>query len=283
MTPDGVGDGGFVDGTLRLLVCDLDGTLLEADGSISERTRAAVQAAREAGIRVAVATGRVPVGIARVVRALDLDGPQITMHGALVIAPITGDTVFSVTLSPDEVDELLAVAAEIDMPALLCYPDGFRTNDLRQEVIDLFVPFNEPLPEEVKDLASLRASHPHKIAIWTGAKRYDAALETARERLADRYAITSGDNRSIELLARGVDKGRAAGELARWMGLSLDEVGAIGDGTNDIELLAAAHRSVAMRHARPEVRQAADLVVPDEMPDDAASAIGLLLDGALQS
>ena len=283
MTPDGVGDGGFVDGTLRLLVCDLDGTLLEADGSISERTRAAVQAVREAGIRVAVATGRVPVGIARVVRALDLDGPQITMHGALVIAPITGDTVFSVTLSPDEVDELLAVAAEIDMPVLLCYPDGFRTNDLRQEVIDLFVPFNEPLPEEVKDLASLRASHPHKIAIWTGAEQYDAALETARERLGDRYAITSGDNRSIELLARGVDKGRAAGELARWMGLSLDEVGAIGDGTNDIELLAAAHRSVAMRHARPEVRQAADLVVPDEMPDDAASAIGLLLDGALQS
>ena len=282
MTGSRVRDRASVDGTLRLLVCDLDGTLLEPDGSISDRTRAAVQAVRESGIRVALATGRVPSGIARVVRALDLDGPQITMHGALVTAPLTGDSVFSVTLGPDEVDELLAVAAEIDMPVLLCYPDGFRTNDLRQEVIDLFVPFNEPLPEEVKDLASLRASHPHKIAIWTGADRYDAALETARERLGDRYAITSGDNRSIELLARGVDKGRAAGELARWMGLSLDEVGAIGDGTNDIELLASAHRSVAMRHARPEVRQAADLVVPDGMPDDAASAIGLLLDGARQ-
>jgi Cof subfamily protein (haloacid dehalogenase superfamily) len=283
MTADRAGGGASVDGTLCLLVCDLDGTLLEADGSISERTRAAVQAVRQSGIRVAVATGRVPIGIASVVRALDLEGPQITMHGALVIAPMTGETVYSVTLGPDEVDELLAVAAEIDMPVLLCYPDGFRTNDLRQEVIDLFVPFNEPLPEEVKDLASLRFSQPHKIAIWTGAERYDAALETARERLGDRYTITSGDNRSIELLARGVDKGRAAGELARWMGLSLDEVGAIGDGTNDIELLAAAHRSVAMRHARPEVRQAADLVVPDEMPDDAASAIGLLLDGALRS
>ena len=283
MTGDGAGAGASADGTLRLLVCDLDGTLLEPDGSISERTRSAVHAVRHAGIRVAVATGRVPSGIARVVRALDLDGPQITMHGALVTAPIAGDTVFSVTLGPDEVDELLAVAAEIDLPVLLCYPDGFRTNDLRQEVIDLFVPFNEPLPELVEDLASLRASHPHKIAIWTGAERYEAALETARERLGDRYAITSGDNRSIELLARGVDKGRAAGELASWMGLSLDEVGAIGDGTNDIELLAAAHRSVAMRHARPEVRQAADLVVPDEMPDDAASAIGLLLDGALPS
>ena len=269
------------DGTLQLLVCDLDGTLLEADGSISARTRSAVDAVREAGVRVAVATGRVPSGIASIVRDLGLDGPQITMHGALVTAPASGETVFSVTLGPEEVDELLRLAAEVDLPALLCYPDGFRTTDLRQEVVDLFVPFNEPLPEVVEDLASLRASRPHKIAIWTGTEHYQRALDAARERLGDRHAITSGDNRSIELLPRGVDKARAAGELARWLGYSLDEVGAIGDGTNDIELLAAARRSVAMRHARPEVRAAADLVVPDAMPDDAASAIGLLFDRAL--
>lgn len=270
-------------GVLQLLVCDLDGTLLEPDGSISGRTRSAVAAVRQAGIHVAVATGRVPIGIAKVVRALDLDGPQITMHGALVRAPATGETVFSVTLGPEQVDELLQVASEIDLPVLLCYPDGFRTNDLRQEVIDLFVPFNEPLPELVGDLATLRASRPHKIAIWTGAERYQEALAIARQRLGDRYSITSGDNRSIELLAPGVDKGRAADALARWMGYSLDEVGAIGDGTNDIELLSAARRSVAMRHARPEVRDAADLVVPDDVPDDAASAIALLLDGVLAS
>jgi Cof subfamily protein (haloacid dehalogenase superfamily) len=271
------------DGLLQLVVCDLDGTLLEPDGSISERTRSAIAAVRQAGIHVAVATGRVPVGIEKVVRALDLNGPQITMHGALVIAPAGGEAIFSVTLAPEQVDGLLEVAAEIDLPVLLCYPDGFRTNDLRQEVIDLFVPYNEPLPELVEDLAILRASHPHKIAIWTGAERYEAALEVALARLGDRYSVTSGDNRSIELLAPGVDKGRAADALARWMGFSLDEVGAIGDGTNDIELLSAAHRSVAMRHARPEVRDAADLVVPDDVPDDAASAIALLLDGALTS
>jgi Cof subfamily protein (haloacid dehalogenase superfamily) len=271
------------DGVVQLLVCDLDGTLLEPDASISERTRSAVAAVREAGIHVVVATGRVPIGIARVVDALDLDGPQITMHGALVTSPTNEETVFSVTLSPEEVDELLQLAAEIDLPVLLCYPDGFRTNDLRQEVIDLFVPFNEPLPELVEDLATLRASRPHKIAIWTGADRYQAVMETARRRLGDRYSITSGDNRSIELLAPGVDKGRAAEALAHSLGLSLDAVGAIGDGTNDIELLSAAHRSVAMRHARPEVRDAADLVVPEDVPDDAASAIALLLEGALVS
>lgn len=261
---------------LRLLICDLDGTLLDADGTISPRTDAALAAVRAAGVELALATGRVPRGIEAVARRLGIDGPQITMHGGLVVDLESGEPVFSVVLTPPEVDQLISLGDELDLPTLLCFPDGFRTSDLRQEVIDLFVPYDEPLPLVVADLAVLRASRPHKVAIWTGADRYEEALALARTRLDGRFAITSGDNRSLELLPRGVDKGRAARALAESMGIAMDEVAGIGDGTNDIELLAAVGRSVAMRHARPEVRAAASMVIPDGLPDDAASAIGLL-------
>jgi Cof subfamily protein (haloacid dehalogenase superfamily) len=261
---------------LRLLVCDLDGTLLEADGTVSPETEAALEALRAGDVRVAIATGRVPLGVRSIVERLGLDGPQITMHGGLVIDLASGEEIYSATLCPEEVDELLALAAELALPTLLCYPDGFRTNDLSQDVIDLFVPFNEPEPELVSDLAALRGSGPHKIAIWTGDEGYEAAAAHAASRLQRRYSITSGDNRSVELLPAGVNKGRAAGALAAWMGIGLEQVAAIGDGTNDVELLASTGRSVAMRHARPEVRAAASVTIPDELPDDAASAIGLL-------
>jgi Cof subfamily protein (haloacid dehalogenase superfamily) len=261
---------------LRLLVCDLDGTLLEADNTVSARTHAAVDTLRGAGIRVAIATGRIPRGIRGVVDELALDGPQVTMHGGLVVDVSSGEHVYSATFAPEAVDELLALTARLDLPTLLCYPHGFRTNVLSQEVIDLFVPYNEPLPELVTDLRVLRKSAPHKVAAWTGDDAYEAVVALARERIGDRYTITSGDNRSIEFLPHGVNKAHATIELARWLGLELSEVAAIGNGTNDIELLAAAGRSVAMRHARPEVRAAADLAIPVDMPDDAASAIGLL-------
>jgi Cof subfamily protein (haloacid dehalogenase superfamily) len=261
---------------LPLLICDLDGTLVEADGSISPRTQVAIDAIRGAGVEVAIATGRIPRGIEKLVARLALDGPQITMHGGLVIDVKTGEQTFSATLGADEVDELLALAAELDLPTLLCYPDGFRTNMLTQEVIDLFVPFNEPPPELVTDLRRLRASAPHKVAIWTGDDGYEAALAQARARLDGRYAITSGDNRSLELLPSRVNKARAAAALADSLGLTLDRVAAMGDGTNDIEMLSAMGRSVAMRHARPEVRAAATSTIPDDLPDDAASAIGIL-------
>jgi hydroxymethylpyrimidine pyrophosphatase-like HAD family hydrolase len=178
-----------------------------------------------------------------------------------------------------EVDQLLGLTAELALPTLLCYPDGFRTNVLTQEVIDLFLPFNEPLPELVTDLAALRSSAPHKVAVWTGDQGYDAALRRATERVAGRWTITSGDNRSLEFLPHGVNKAHATEALARWLGLDLAEVAAIGDGTNDIELLAEVGKSIAMRHARPEVRAAATVSIPDHLPDDAASAIALLYPG----
>lgn len=262
--------------SLRLLVCDLDGTLLEADNTISARTHAALDALRGAGVRLAIATGRIPRGIRGVVEQLALDGPQVTMHGGLVIDVTSGEHVYSATFAPEAVDELLALTAELDLPTLLCYPGGFRTNVLSQEVIDLFVPYNEPLPELVTDLRVLRESAPHKVAVFTGDAGYETALARARQHIGDAYTITSGDNRSLEFLPHGVNKARATSELARWLDLSMSEVAAIGDGTNDIELLAAAGRSVAMRHARPEVRAAADMAISADMADDAASAIGLL-------
>lgn len=262
--------------TLRLLVCDLDGTLLEADGTVSPRTQAALQALSADGVRVVIATGRIPRGIERIVDDLELDGPQITMHGGLVVDLASGEEIYSATLSPDELDTLLALATELDLPTLLCYPNGFRTNVLTQEVIDLFVPYNEPLPELVSDLAQLRTSAPHKVAIWTGEAGYEGAMAYATARLRGQFAITSGDNRSLELLPSGVNKAHAAASLARWMGVPLEAIAAIGDGTNDIELLAAAGRSVAMRHARPEVRAAATTTIPQHVPDDAGSAIAIL-------
>lgn len=262
-----------------LLVCDLDGTLLDADGTVSGRTEAAIDALRGAGVEIAIATGRVPKGIEALVHRLAIVGPQITMHGGLVIDLDTGERIFSEVLGPSQVDELVAVGAELDLPTLLCYPDGFRTNQLRPEVVDLFVPYDEPLPVVAGDLRDLRGSAPHKIAIWTGPDGYEAALTLVRERLGDRFAITSGDNRSIEILPRGVDKGRATRALARSRGLSMEDVAAIGDGTNDIELLRAAGSSVAMRHARPEVRASARQVIPGDLPDEPASAIGLLYPG----
>jgi hypothetical protein len=259
-----------------LLVCDLDGTLLGPDGEVSSRTAVAIAGLRSAGVRTAVATGRIPQAISHLVRDLSLGGPQITMHGGLVMDLASGETVFSAVLGPSDVDAILSVADEIGDPVLLCYPDGFKTTELGKDVINLFVPFNEPIPEVVPDLTALRGSRPHKIAISTGADGYEAALALAGRRLGERYTITSGDNRSIEFLPAGVDKGTSAGELARWYGWTLDHVAAAGDGTNDIALLSAVGRSVAMRHARPEVRAAADMVIPDDQPDDLAVAIGLL-------
>lgn len=213
---------GVVDG-IRLLVTDVDGTLLDPDGLVMAGTASAIRLLHRRGVHVCLATGRIPRGIRQIVDELGLRGAHITMHGGLVVDPAGGDAVLSHTLEPEQVDAILAVADDLGQPALFCYPDGFKAGALTTYIAELFLPYNEPLPDLVPDPRGLRTSRPHKIAIWTGDRGYDEALIVARTRLGRGFAITSGDNRSLELLPAGIDKGRALVELAAFLGIRLAE------------------------------------------------------------
>jgi hydroxymethylpyrimidine pyrophosphatase-like HAD family hydrolase len=77
----------------------------------------------------------------------------------------------------------------------------------------------------------------------------------------------------VELLAPGVTKGAALRRLAEREGISMEDVAAIGDGRNDLEMLAAAGRSAAVASAHPEVRAVAQLVVPSNGEEGALAAL----------
>src|SRR5258707_7452536 len=72
---------------IRLLACDMDGTLFRQDLVISERVQLAIGRAQQAGVIVALATGRMPAAARSFVKLLGLSGPQIFSNGALVQTP----------------------------------------------------------------------------------------------------------------------------------------------------------------------------------------------------
>lgn len=257
----------------RLLICDLDGTLLDPDHRLTPRTRATILALRRSGVEVVLASGRIPLAMESVCRELGLDAPQVTMHGAMVTSPLTGQTVAAYPLGPDDVGAHLAFAGETAVPAILCYPDGFRTDRITPEIAGAFVPYGEPLPEVVPDLGALASSEPYKTYLFTSAEGFRRILNAARRRFGSRYTITSGDGRGVELLSPRANKARAAETVAAALGVDMSEVAAVGDGVNDIEILREAGVSAAMGHAPQEVREAATFVVPDNRREGAAVAI----------
>ena len=257
----------------KLLISDLDGTLLDPDHLLRPRTRAMVRALRDAGVEVVLASGRIPPAMESICRELNLDGPQITTHGALVISPITGNVVSRHPMAPEDVRAHLAFAEEVGAPAVLCYEDGFKVERMHPGIAAIFEPYGEPLPEVVPDLDELVGSEPLKVYLWTEASRYGSVLSEARARFEDRNTVTSGDQLGVEFLARDANKETAAAELASSIGLDMSEVAAIGDGPNDMNLLRSVGISAAMAHAAPEVRDAATFVVPGNDEEGAAVAM----------
>jgi hypothetical protein len=194
-----------------------------------------------------------------VCEALGLKGPQITMNGALLCSPLTGEVLHGHQLDEDAVREHLAFARDRALPAVLAFPDGYATDD----VAPLRARFGDELPREVRDVDELARSRPYKTYLLTGVDRFRGVLDEAYRLFRDRYHVTSGglDN-SIELLHRAANKGHAAAALAARLGVPMSEVAAAGDGLNDVELLRACGVSIAMHEAAPYVREAATHVAP---------------------
>jgi Cof subfamily protein (haloacid dehalogenase superfamily) len=243
----------------RIFFSDLDGTLLDEDGSLHPDTVQAFKELAARGTRIVLASGRIPLNMVEICQALDLEGPQITMNGALVCSPTTGDVVVGHTLDEPAVRDHLQFAEDRGIPAVLAFPDGYKARDLGPVRRD----FDAQLPEEVPDLDALATSRPYKTYLMTGPERFHAVLDEAYRLFEGRYHVTSGGNDiSVELLHRQANKGAAATAFAASLGVPMSEVAAAGDGLNDVELLRAAGVSIAMPEAPPHVRQAATHVAP---------------------
>ena len=243
----------------RIFFSDLDGTLLDEDGSLHPDTVQAFKELAARGTRIVLASGRIPLNMVEICEALDLEGPQITMNGALVCSPLTGEVVEGHPLDEPAVREHLRFADERGLPAVLAFPDGYKAQDLEPLRRD----FDAQLPEEVPDRDVLARSRPFKTYLMTGSDRFRAVLDEAYDLFGDRYHVTSGGNDvSVELLHPLANKGAAAIALAESLGVPMSEVAAAGDGLNDVELLRAAGVSIAMPEAPPQVRQAATHVAP---------------------
>jgi Cof subfamily protein (haloacid dehalogenase superfamily) len=243
----------------KIFFSDLDGTLLDDDGRVHPDTVEAFSELAERGTRIVLASGRIPRNMVEVCEALGLKGPQITMNGALLCDPLTGEELHGHRLDETAVRDHLAFARERGLPAVLAYPDGYRTPDVEP----LRAAFGDELPDEVPDEDELAGSRPFKTYLLTGFERFRQVLDDAYRLFDGRYHVTSGGvDDSIELLHLRANKGHAATALAGLLDVPLTEVAAAGDGLNDVEMLRACGVSIAMHEAPDDVRAAATHVAP---------------------
>jgi hypothetical protein len=267
-----------------MIATDLDGTLLRADNTVSERTRLALRVAADAGLLVAFVTGRPPRWLDEVVETTGHLGVAVGANGAVLYDLATETVTSAHYLQPPE---LATLAAELRaaFPAVQFaaeYGDSFAAEpgyvhdwQINPRVDRQGRPIPPPV---VGDLAAVVSRPAVKLLAKDRAADADDFLTHAETLIAGRASVTHSSSFGLlEIGAPGVTKASGLAELAASHGISADEVVAIGDMPNDVPMLLWAGTSYAVGNAHQAAIAAADAVVGNNEDDAVATLIESLL------
>jgi Cof subfamily protein (haloacid dehalogenase superfamily) len=268
-------------GAVRYVACDVDGTLVGPHAHATDEVVAAVALAQARGIRVGVATGRMPGAVRELQARIGALGPHVVHNGAEVL---DGEhRVVAWTLQEPQVDALLAIADGREEAYVEIYTDaGFhvsRWDERARPHWDLLG--REPI-SVLGSAADLGGADVLKatFAVFDHAGTDAIVAAIAAAGLAPGAA---GSPRTPSMMYVNAthpeaDKGRALGRAAAHLGLELSQVAAIGDDVNDLSMLEVAGTAIAMGQAPDAVRAAAHLIVPDVDAHGVAVALRALVD-----
>ena len=258
---------------IRLIATDLDDTLLDANSDVTPRTLGALRRAMDAGAMISLSSGRMTEAMVPFAERLGVNAPMILYNGAMIYDHRTDETLFANAIPAETA---LAVARMIeDMGVYLqVYPGKGYYCNRRTEHTDRYE-------------ASIRVRCTElgvPVSWWMKGDMIKMLAIATPEIITDiqqklRRAFPTGVNfmkskaHYLEIVAEGVDKGKALHALAGKLGLRTDEVMAFGDGQNDASMLAAAGCGVAVENAVPECKAVAKVIAPRNTEDGVAQVI----------
>jgi cof-like hydrolase len=243
---------------VKLFVSDLDGTMLPSRNAVSPENVAAVRRAAEAGVVVTIATGRMFEAALPVAEALGLDVPIISYNGALIKSP-SGRVYEEHTLDAQLARDIISFCHARDWyiqeysGGRLRYEkacDESRAYERSQGVPGIAVGRAGMLEHAAGNCKLLLATQGREITI--------ARAEEIAEAFGAQVNVTRSADTLIEIVPKGISKATALRTLAAKLGIPAEETMAIGDAYNDLPMLEAAGKSIAMGNAFPEVKEATD-------------------------
>ncbi|GAB3651236.1 HAD family hydrolase [Glycomyces tarimensis] len=263
----------------RVIASDLDGTLLGADGELSERTRKALVAAREYGLAVVAVTARTPYGVDRLPELVPLLDTAICSNGAVFYEPVEGRTRIWRAIEPAAARMTCAVLAEA-LPNCAIAVETARGNvGERRHFGDLIIDASRWEFTGSVEQTLERAGTIVKIKVYDPELRgEDMARAVEGLDLAGLDMCHWGEFGMLDFNAPGANKGTG---LAAWCAerdLGAGDAVAFGDMPNDVSMLAWAGRSYAIEGAHPEAIAAASDTAAPNTDDGVARVIEAIIE-----
>jgi|SRR5579884_661304 len=257
----------------KLVAFDLDGTLLGEELLLRPRVVTAIREMHSRGVLGCIVTGRMYRAALPFVRQLEFTAPVVCYQGAAVVDPQTDDVLQDVPLPNAQALKVEAYARDHGLHVQLYANDRYYCEQ-RNQYAALYAKISGVEPIVVPSLRrQFEEWDATKVVIIAEPEIILEHLPRVQSLCGDAAYVTRSIAYFLEVMNSKVNKGRSLEIVARYLGIPLTEVMAIGDSWNDAPLLQTAGFGVAMGSAPPELRDIADAVVADVANDGVAEAL----------
>ena len=259
---------------IRLIALDVDGTLLDSNHALTARAEQTIKAAIAKGMQVVLATGKTRYATLRLIERLGLKSPGIYLQG-LVIYDADGAVMHQQMLDPTLARQVITFAEDRGFEMFAYSGERILARAYNKEFEDGMAAYHEIAPEVVGPLQNHVGQVPFHKLIAIGAPRAVTAL---RWQLGNTIGgagrlMQAGVPRMVEILPPGGSKGQALKQLLKDLKIRPEDVMAVGDAENDVEMIQLAGVGVAMGQAAASLRAMADYVTGSCDEDGVAQAI----------
>lgn len=261
---------------IKLIISDLDGTLLHDHSTIHDTDIQALRRAQESGVAVAFASGRMYPEIQEVARSIDMQVHAVSQNGAY--AHMADGRRIKADYFPRELQlEIIRYGRNTPYQMLLCAPEYYVIEEDTEHARQLEPRLKAPL-KVVPDLEDKLGTEilSSKMSFFGDVEVLREYLPLVKEKFGDAIDAYIADIDCLDIMPSGISKGIGAHALLEELGLTVDEVVCIGDSFNDLPLFEITPNSYAVEGSHPDVQAKAAYTTPS-----VAAVVEQILDGSL--
>lgn len=259
----------------KIIALDVDGTLVNDSGQLTEATKQALlRAQEEYGLRLVLASGRPLAGLRHLAQELELEqhsGYLMPFNGGQVYNCRLADPISSYSLGAETIADLTSLAREYGLNILTYTPESEIISErLDDPYLQLEVEITGMQTRQVECFVAANQTERPKCLI-VGPEDQIAALEPiAQQRFAGKVNVFRSHPSFLELVPWGVHKASSLSVLLDRLGYTANELIAVGDSFNDLEMIQLAGLGVAMANAKEAIKSCAEYVTLSNNEDGIA-------------
>ncbi|SFL98941.1 hypothetical protein SAMN03159341_113101 [Paenibacillus sp. 1_12] len=259
----------------KMIVLDLDDTLLRNDHTISPRTLKALINAQEAGVKVVLASGRPTFAMKHIAEELELGkyGSYIlSFNGAKITNCTTQEQLFSSTLSPETVHDLYIISKQEEVWIHTYVGDDIVT-ETNNEYTDIEGEITGMEIVQVDSFVDAIHQPVVKVLMMDAPEKLATVEKKLQQQLEGKLNVVRSKPFFLEFTEAGVDKATSLQQLIQQLGIQQEEVIAVGDSFNDLTMIEFAGLGVAMGNAHADIKKIANVVTDTNMNDGVAKVV----------